>query len=217
MKTSKTTDTLRPKDARTYADSVAVETANYFDSKHDSRMGEVAGKIASGGTLHNDPARGFTTGNTPNSDFAKSVMNANRNSIKKTGGNPRDAYGPKTPAKKGKGPSLPGSASGDQSRMEKATYHSDMLDAGKNMTAVNEATKGDKSDLAVHRRQNAYREAGRTKRNYRISKMGGESLEAGQYEMGAITRKTHSFRPGGANKLQPTFKPEKKRITPGNK
>jgi len=82
--------TLRPKDARTYADSVAVETAHF--SKHDSRMGEVAGKIASGGTLHNDPARGFTTGNTPNSADAKKMMKDNRNLIKNTGWKYKDAY-----------------------------------------------------------------------------------------------------------------------------
>ena len=81
---------LKPKDARTYADSVAVETAHF--SKHDSRMGEVAGKIASGGTLHNDPARGFTTGNTPNSADAKKMMKDNRNLIKNTGGKYKDAY-----------------------------------------------------------------------------------------------------------------------------
>jgi len=134
-------------------------------------------------------------------------------------------YGAKTPAtmksakspnKKGKKPSLPGYTSDNQLQMEKSTYQTDMLDAGKNKTAVYESTKGDNSDKAVHRRTNADREVGRTKRNYRISKMGGESLEAGQYEMGAMKTKTHSFRPGGANKLQPTFKPEKKRITPGN-
>jgi hypothetical protein len=55
-------------------------------------MGEVAGKIASGGTLHNDPARGFTTGNTPNSADAKKMMKDNRNLIKNTGGKYKDAY-----------------------------------------------------------------------------------------------------------------------------
>lgn len=128
-------------------------------------------------------------------------------------------YGAKSPAKKGKkgkGSSLPGYTSDNQAQMEKATYHTDMLDAGKSKTAVYESTKGNKSDQAKTSRERAYREVERTKRNYRISKMGGESLEAGQYEMGAMKTKTHSFRPKGANKLQPTFKPEKKRITPGS-
>ena len=130
---------------------------------------------------------------------------------------PAKMYGTKSPAeKKGKGSSLPGYTSDNQSQMEKSTYQTDMLDAGKRKTAVYESTKGDKSKAATHRRMNADQEVGRTKRNYRISKMGGESLEAGQYEMGAMKTKTHSFRPKGANKLQPTFKPEKKRITPGN-
>lgn len=124
---------------------------------------------------------------------------------------PAKMYGAKSPAKKDKTPPFgPGYTSDDQKKMEKFIYHTDMLDAGKNRTATYESTKGDKSDQAIHRRQIAERELGRTKRNYRISKMGGESLEAGQYEMGAIKTKTHSFRPGGANKLQPTFKPNTK-------
>ena len=118
--------------------------------------------------------------------------------------------------KKSKTSSLPGYTSDNQSRMEKSTYHTDVLDAGKSRTAVYESTKGNNSDQAKNSRERADREVGRTKRNYRISKMGGESLEAGQYEMGAMKTKTHSFRPKGANKLQPTFKPEKKRITPGS-
>jgi len=132
---------------------------------------------------------------------------------------PAKMYGAKSPAKKekkGKGSSLPGYTSDNQSQMEKATYHTDMLDASKHKTATYASTQGNKSDQATNSRLRADREVGRTKRNYRISKMGGESLEAGQYEMGAMKPKTHSFRPGGANKLQPTFKPKKKRITPGN-
>jgi hypothetical protein len=129
---------------------------------------------------------------------------------------PAKMYSAKSPAKKDKKPPGAGYASDDQKRMESSTYQTDMLDAGKNRTTVYEATKGDKSKWAGRQRVNADREVGRTKRNYRISKMGGESLEAGQYEMGAIKTKTHSFRPEGANKLQPTFKPNKKRINPGN-
>lgn len=132
---------------------------------------------------------------------------------------PAKMYGAKSPAKKekkSKGSSLPGYTSDNQSQMEKATYHTDMLDAGKDRTATYASTQGNKSDQATNSRLRADREVGRTKRNYRISKMGGESLETGQYEMGAMKPKTHSFRPGGANKLQPTFKPKKKRITPGN-
>jgi len=81
---------LKPKDAKTYADSTAVETAHF--SKHGKAMGEVAGKIASGGTMQNDPSRGFTTGNTPNSADAKKMMKDNRALIKKTGGKFKDAY-----------------------------------------------------------------------------------------------------------------------------
>jgi hypothetical protein len=81
---------LKPKDAKTYADSVAVEVGRF--SKLGSTMGEVAGKVASGGTLQKDPARGFTTGNTPNSADAKEMMKRNRNLIKKFGGNYKDAY-----------------------------------------------------------------------------------------------------------------------------
>ena len=79
---------LRPKDAGTYADSLSVE-AGHFGGRS---IGEVAGKIASGGTQNRDPARGFTQGNTPNSAEAEKMMKDNRNSIKKTGGNYLDAY-----------------------------------------------------------------------------------------------------------------------------
>lgn len=79
---------LKPKDAKTYADSVAVEVGRFFGNT----MGEVAGKAASGGTLQNDPARGFTTGNTPNSADAKEMMKKNRALIKKHGGSYKDAY-----------------------------------------------------------------------------------------------------------------------------
>ena len=81
---------LKPKDAKTYADSTAVETAHF--SNRGRAMGEIAGKVASGGTLQNDPSRGFTTGNTPNSADAKKMMKDNRNLIKKTGGKFKDAY-----------------------------------------------------------------------------------------------------------------------------
>lgn len=77
---------LKPKDARTYADSVAVENA-YFSGK---RMGEVAGKIASGGKLNGN--NGFTTGNTPNSADAKSMLSNTRALQKKHGKNYKDAY-----------------------------------------------------------------------------------------------------------------------------
>lgn len=125
-------------------------------------------------------------------------------------------YGAKTVAKKGKKPLGAGYASGDQAKMEKTTYQTDMLDAGKSRTQVYESTKGDKSKEAINLRENANREVGRTKRNYHISKMGGESLQTGEYEMAPMMTKTHSFRPEGANKLQPVAKPKKKRITPGN-
>ena len=78
---------LKPKDARTNADSVAVETAHF--SSRGRAMGEIAGKAASGGTFNGS---GFTTGNTPNSDRSKKMKKENRDLIKKTGGNYRDAY-----------------------------------------------------------------------------------------------------------------------------
>ena len=78
---------LKPKDAITYADSVAVETAHF--SNRGKAMGEIAGKVASGGTF---TGSGFTQGNTPNSADAKKMMKDNRALIKKTGGNPKDAY-----------------------------------------------------------------------------------------------------------------------------
>lgn len=81
---------LKPKDAKTYADSVAVETG-YF-SEGGKRMGEIAGKVASGGTLQNDPSRGFTTGNTPNSADAKNMLKKTRELAKRTGRNYKDAY-----------------------------------------------------------------------------------------------------------------------------
>lgn len=77
---------LKPKDAQTYADSVAVENT-YFSGK---RMGEVAGKIASGGKLNGND--GFTTGNTPNSADAKSMLSNTRALQKKHGKNYKDAY-----------------------------------------------------------------------------------------------------------------------------
>ena len=79
---------LKPKDAKTYADSAAVEVGRFFGNT----MGEVAGKVASGGTLQNDPARGFKTGHTPNSADAKEMMKKSRALIKKRGGSYKDAY-----------------------------------------------------------------------------------------------------------------------------
>jgi len=76
-----------PRKAKTYADSTAVETAHF--SNRGKAMGEIAGKIASGGTMKGG---GFTAGNTPNSADAKKMMKDNRALIKKTGGNPKDAY-----------------------------------------------------------------------------------------------------------------------------
>jgi len=77
---------LKPQDARTYADSVAVENT-YFSGR---RTGEVAGKIASGGKLNGN--NGFTTGNTPNSADAKSMLSNTRALQKKHGKNYKDAY-----------------------------------------------------------------------------------------------------------------------------
>ena len=77
---------LRPSDARTYADSAAVENA-YFSGP---RMGEVAGKIASGGKLNGND--GFTTGNTPNSADAKSMLSETRAIHKKHGKDWKKAY-----------------------------------------------------------------------------------------------------------------------------
>ena len=77
---------LKPKDAKTYADSAAVE-GTYFSGR---RMGEATGKIASGGEL--DGKGGFTTGNTPNSADAKSTLSNIRALQKKHGKNYKDAY-----------------------------------------------------------------------------------------------------------------------------
>ena len=77
---------LKPQDAKTYADSVAVENT-YFSGR---RMGEVAGKVASGGKF--DGNNGFTTGNTPNSADAKSMLSNTRALQKKHGKNYKDAY-----------------------------------------------------------------------------------------------------------------------------
>ncbi len=79
---------LRPSDAQTYADSVAVETSHF--SNRGRSMGEIAGKVASGGTLTNQGV--FVSGKTPNSANAKKMMEENRALIKKTGGNYKDAY-----------------------------------------------------------------------------------------------------------------------------
>ena len=78
---------LKPKDAKTYADSVAVETAHF--SSRGKAMGEAAGKIASGGSFKNGS---IVAGNTPNSADAKNTMEENRALIKRTGGNYKDAY-----------------------------------------------------------------------------------------------------------------------------
>lgn len=80
---------LKPKDARTYADSVAVETRHFSGSR---AMGEVAGKAASGGKVSKDGQR-FEQGKTPNSPGAKEMMEANRKLGRTTGkGSYRDAY-----------------------------------------------------------------------------------------------------------------------------
>ena len=76
---------LRPQDARTFADSAAVENA-YFSGP---RMGEIAGKTASGGKF---TGNGFTAGNTPNSADAKSMLSETRALQKKHGRNYKDAY-----------------------------------------------------------------------------------------------------------------------------
>ena len=78
---------LKPKDAITYADSAAVETAHF--SNRGKALGEIAGKTASGGTF---TGSGFTQGNTPNSADAKRFMKDNRALIKKTGGDYKNTY-----------------------------------------------------------------------------------------------------------------------------
>jgi hypothetical protein len=80
---------LRPEDAKTYADSAAVETRYFSGSR---AMGEVAGKVASGGGLSKDKQR-FEQGTTPNSPEAKKMMKDMRDLAKRTGkGSYRDAY-----------------------------------------------------------------------------------------------------------------------------
>jgi hypothetical protein len=79
---------LQPKDAKTYADSVAVETAHL--SRGGRAMGEAAGKIASGGDL--DGRGGFTQGNTPNSERAKTMLKDTRALARKYGKDPMSAY-----------------------------------------------------------------------------------------------------------------------------
>ena len=78
---------IRPENARTQADSAAVETS-YLGSKN---LGEVAGKIASGGDINLDTGN-ITGGNTPNSQDAKDMKNELREVAKKRGKNPMDAY-----------------------------------------------------------------------------------------------------------------------------
>ena len=78
---------LRPKDARTYADSVAVETAHFSESGRI--MGEAAGKIASGGGIKNGQ---IVAGNTPNSPKAKQMLKEMRALGAKHGKNYKDVY-----------------------------------------------------------------------------------------------------------------------------
>lgn len=78
---------LDPRKAKTYADSTAVETSHF--SSQGKRMGEIAGKVASGGTF---TGGGFTAGTTPNSADAKKMMEDNRKLIKNSGGDYKDAY-----------------------------------------------------------------------------------------------------------------------------
>jgi alkaline phosphatase len=79
---------LKPKDARTYADSAAVEVT--FTTGNPS-MGEIAGKAASGGKISRDGKR-FEQGRTPNSPEAKETLQGLRNIATKSGKNPMDAY-----------------------------------------------------------------------------------------------------------------------------
>ena len=85
---------LKPKDAKTYADSAAVETRYGYGSvggsSHRSRgLGEVAGKAASGGKFSQG---NFTTGKTPNSSEAKKFLKGQRNTQAGYGVNYKDAY-----------------------------------------------------------------------------------------------------------------------------
>ena len=79
---------VRPEDARTHADSAAVETR--FVSGGDSRLGEVMGKVASGGDFDQNSV--IHSGKTPNSQEAKDIKDKGREYATKRGKNPMDAY-----------------------------------------------------------------------------------------------------------------------------
>ena len=90
---------LKPKDAKTYADSAAVETRHALagsGARRSRGLGEVAGKAASGGKFSQG---NFTTGKTPNSSKAKEFLKGQRNTQAEYGMDYKDAY-PKSPAKK---------------------------------------------------------------------------------------------------------------------
>jgi hypothetical protein len=85
---------LMPKDARTYADSAAVETRHGYSSvggssRRSAGLGEIAGKAASGGQFKQGS---FTTGKTPNSSKAKEFLKRQRNTQAGYGVNYKDTY-----------------------------------------------------------------------------------------------------------------------------
>ena len=95
---------LKPKDAKTYADSAAVETRHALASsgsgaRRSRGLGEVAGKAASGGKFSQG---NFTTGKTPNSSKAKEFLKGQRNTQAEYGMDYKDAYQAPTKMKKPK-------------------------------------------------------------------------------------------------------------------
>ena len=93
---------LKPKDAKTYADSAAVETRHALagsGARRSRGLGEVAGKAASGGKFSQG---NFTTGSTPNSSKAKEFLKEQRNTQAEYGMDYKDAYQAPTKMKKPK-------------------------------------------------------------------------------------------------------------------
>ena len=76
---------LHPKDARTQADSVAVETS-YLQNPD---VGEAAGKVASGGEFKGGR---FIAGKQPDGQRAKDMKNDLRKIARSKGKKPMDAY-----------------------------------------------------------------------------------------------------------------------------
>jgi len=149
---------LKPKDAKTYADSAAVETRHAMREMGASRsrgLGEVAGKVASGGKFSQG---NFTTGSTPNSSEAKEFLKGQRNTQTKYGMDYKDAY-PKSPAKQTSAPELKTTTKkkGGLSKTALANAGRDMLKADYGIDNPNMSDKAIADSIKKYKRTDEVR------------------------------------------------------------